>query len=181
MLRISELSHRRGNGTRMINQEQNMLECADLQQITLDDGTKLTQKQSIAVYLHVTTDLTLKEIAELAGYKDHAGVSVALRSKNGVAARELVQTEQMFRAGEIGLVVCLELARGARSEKVRLDAAVQLMDRAAAARPSVSGGARASGVNIQINVDQGNKVSAHEALAGEVVPDSVSVPEGLRS
>lgn len=107
------------------------------QRVTLDDGRILDTRQSAAVLLHVRDGLKGKALAKAAGYSSDQTLNGFLRSELGRLGVQAAAKLVLADAGAIGVKVALELAQKAKSEKVRLDAAMTLMDRAglAAAEP----------------------------------------------
>lgn len=95
--------------------------------VTLDDGRSLDERQSAAVLLHVRDGLKGSALAKAAGYASEATVNGFLRSDLGRMGVQAAARIVLADAGAIGVQTVIKLAKGAKSEKVQLDAAELLM------------------------------------------------------
>lgn len=110
---------------------------------------------SVAVRLFVLTKMTQSEIAEAAGYASASSVASLLASDTGKEAVRVETIATLAHAGAIGLRTLLDLAQHAKSEKVRREAASDLLDRAGVRTEGpVGGGPGGRQLIIQINVDR---------------------------
>lgn len=137
--------------------------------ITLKDGTELTERQSRAVFLHATEDLSMEEIAKQVGYASgSAGVRKFLKGERGKEAVRTALIDHLQEGGRTGLRTTISLAKNAKSENVRQLAAQKLVewsriaDEVAPASPLTRG---PGGLNIQINIGEGKPSTLIEGEA----------------
>lgn len=98
--------------------------------ITLASGEQLDARQSHAAVLSVTTNLTHKQIAEQVGYSDGSAVTRFLASDRGREGVEKALRQHIIADAVIGLKTLRTLAKSAKSELVRMQAADKLVERA---------------------------------------------------
>lgn len=125
--------------------------------VKLDDGRTLDPRQSAAVLLHVRDGLTGTALAKAAGYSSDQTVNGFLRSELGRLGVQAAARTVLAEAGAIGLQVVVKLAKGAKSEKVRLGAAELLMRGAGLIAEDGQGRAgrpqAGTGISISISMD----------------------------
>ncbi|WP_431299408.1 hypothetical protein [Tabrizicola sp. BL-A-41-H6] len=141
-----------------------------IEPITVADGRILDERQTLAVLLHVREGLTGDKLAKAAGYSSQATVMGFLRSNLGRMGVQVAARTVLADASAIGVRVTIELAQKAKSEKVRLDAAIALMDRAGLA-PQPQGQSQAIGNKggISINIVMPGQTAEGQAL--DITPD----------
>jgi hypothetical protein len=153
-------------------------EAVTVEQITLHDGTELSQAQSIAAYLHATEQhMSFDLIAVQAGYASGSSVRGFLQSAKGRAGVEACLRQHLLPAARIALHTMIELAQKAKSENVRQLAAADLLDRAGFTKkqdhraqgdsPSTPTG----GVSISINLGGDSPPTVIEADFQQIEPD----------
>jgi hypothetical protein len=125
--------------------------------ITVND-TKLTEQQTAAVMLEATGEYTHEQIAEQTGYSGRTAVQRFLSSDRGKEGVQIALEQRILSNQNIALNTILALATGARSEKIRLEAAIALRDEGRRLRGE-EGASRGRGgsVNVQINLAQPGK------------------------
>lgn len=124
---------------------------------TLADGTQLDERQTRACILHATEDLTHEQIAHQAGYASGPACSRWLRSARGREGVELALRQHLLEGARIGLQQALWTVRKAKSERLRWEAAQDLMDRAQLKEAEPDDGSRRAGslsININVNGDE---------------------------
>lgn len=144
--------------------------------VTTDDGRTLTAQQSAAVLIHVRDGLKGRDLAKAAGYASEQTVNGFLRSELGRAGVQAAARIVLAQAGAIGLQVVVELAQKSKSDKVRLDAAIQLMQGAGLVsvdprQPGTRPPSQGQGISISINLS-GSKQDAPALV--DVTPDEQS-------
>ena len=124
-----------------------------LEPITLGDGIVLDERQTRAAAMAAQGEFTLEEIAEATGYSSASNVSRFLTSTRGREAVE-VAVRQLFLADAVlGLNTLRKLAKSAKSELVRLQAADRLVERGLGPVPQGQQQASTpSSVSISINL-----------------------------
>jgi hypothetical protein len=145
---------------------------AELETITLPDGTELNERQTKAALLHATSDLSHEQIAEQAGYASRQGVSTFLQSKHGKLAVRAALIQHMQDAGRTGLQATINLAKSSRSETVRQLAAAKLVEwsgiaselQAEQASLSNNGG-RELNINIRVGGESGEPATVETSVA----------------
>lgn len=126
---------------------------AELAPISLKDGAQLDPRQSLACRIAATGEFSQSQIAEQCGYSSQAVVSNFLRSDRGKEGTEIALRELLIVAGKLGLKQALWTVQRAKSERLRWEAAVDLMNRAGLAEQADAKRAAGSGgVSISINL-----------------------------
>jgi hypothetical protein len=122
--------------------------------VTLDDGRSLDSRQSAAVLMHVRDGLKGSALAKAAGYSSEATVNGFLRSELGRMGVQAAARIVLADAGAVGLQTVIKLAKGAKSEKVKLDAAELLMRGAGLITEDgqAKGGKLPAGTGISISI-----------------------------
>lgn len=125
----------------------------DVELIRLDDGRILDERQSAAIILFLTRGMKGKALAKAAGYASETTVRRFFETEVGRAGLAAASLKLLPQAGAIGLSVAMQLAQTAKSEKVRLDAAMTLMDRAGLGVADPRNAGKPSGSNgVSINI-----------------------------
>jgi len=131
---------------------------SDLTTFTGKDGRvcKLTEKQMTVVELSLTTDMTMTEIAEAAGYaQGESGRCAVWKTLQKDHVQEYMMDQVRKRMGSILALKStrvLETLLGANSERIRMETAQDLLDRVGARAPERKQVHHTGGVNINIDL-----------------------------
>ncbi len=135
----------------------NVMNLPDIEVMTLNDGTELDSRQSLAVFLYATTDLEVTEIAEQANYSSRSACSHFLRSSKGKMGVQHAIRQHLIEGARVGIQTMVKLAKTAKSENVRQLAAADLLDRAGyKAQETVASDMALSGRELNININLGD-------------------------
>lgn len=136
--------------------------------IVLKDGTELDARQTAACFLKASQpDLSYRQIAAQCGYSSETTAWTFLNSRRGQEGCVLAATSLIREYGLLGLQTAKTLATKAKSEKVRLEAALTLMDRAGLTldHKDARKGAGGDG-NVSINI---SLTDAHAQHSGDTI------------
>lgn len=167
-----------GDKEEALNKKQITRAREDNYRLVLESGKTLTARQSQACILAATTTKTSDEIAREAGYSCGPAVRTFLRSEKGKEGLRVALSEQITRAGPIGIATLMEIAKHDKSGRNRLDAAKALTELAGikeafGMRPQEhsSAGQGDRPVNISINLGHKTQGETINAEAKEIEQD----------
>ena len=89
---------------------------------------ELDTRQQYAVELYVEGTLSNEQIAQAAGYSSTSALNVFLRSRRGQEAVRRAVSKATILASAKALGTVLRLAESAKNERVKLDAALAVLD-----------------------------------------------------